>query len=52
MIARLVDGGVLRPLPRVPTGRAGRPALRWAVNPSLWDTPSRASANDAHREMH
>jgi hypothetical protein len=35
VIACLVEGGVLRPRPRASTGRAGRPALRWDVNPFI-----------------
>ena len=35
VIARLVEGGVLRALPRVSGERGGRPALRWEVNPLL-----------------
>ncbi len=40
VIAQLVEAGVLRPQPHVPTGRAGRPPLRWSVNPSLGTSSS------------
>jgi hypothetical protein len=33
VIACLIEVGALRPRPRLSTGRAGRPALRWDVNP-------------------
>jgi hypothetical protein len=39
VIACLVEAGALRPRPRVRTGHAGRPALRWDVNPLLLQLP-------------
>jgi hypothetical protein len=35
VIACLVEAGALRLRPRVPTGHAGRPAVRWDVNPLI-----------------
>ena len=35
LMARLEKAGVLRPAPAEFTGRRGRPAKRWDVNPAL-----------------
>jgi hypothetical protein len=48
VIACLVDGGVLRLRPLVPTGRAGRPALRWDVNPLLLKQAEESSLGARH----
>jgi hypothetical protein len=38
VLARLVKGGVLRPIAREARPQGGRPALRWEVNPALQTT--------------
>ena len=47
VIARLVEAGALRALPRASGPHGGRPALRWQVNPLLGRTTAAQTAETA-----